>query len=527
MAEGVVQLDRLTAAGVRDGALDGTAVTVLGLARSGIALARFFADAGARVTVYDGRPAGELAAAISSLGDRAVELRLGPEVDPASTWARADLIATSPSINPDFPTAEPRLRSALQAVVAAHRADPAGSPALVSETDLVLRMCPCPTIGVTGTKGKTTTSSLAAALLAGDPAHPAILGGNIGIPLVERLPELTPHHRVVIELSELQMPTLSRGTTVAVYTNVTADHLDRHGSLEAYRKVKRRLAELVDPRGALVLNADDPVVSEYAALGTARVVMYSRGTPMAGCVGVVDGWIVAAGVARLEVAGGRVAAGSDGRILPVAELAIPGEHNVSNALAAVSAALLFGVAPDVIRRAAAEFPGVEHRLEQVAIVDGVRFVNDSQGTQPDAVIAALRSFSRPLVLIAGGRDKGVDLSVLAPVAAERADAAVLIGESGPSLAAMFRASGMTAVETATSLEAAVDRADEIARELLAGGAAAGRAGAAGPATAPATVLLSPAAASFDMFVDYAARGRAFRAAAAAIAERRRAGDPAR
>ena len=117
----------------------------------------------------------------------------------------------------------------------ANRADPTGAPALVSEADLVLRMCPCPTIGVTGTKGKTTTSSLIAALLAADPAHPTILGGNIGIPLVERLTGLSPEDRVVIELSELQLPTLSRGTTVAVYTNVTSDHLDRHGSLEAYR----------------------------------------------------------------------------------------------------------------------------------------------------------------------------------------------------------------------------------------------------------------------------------------------------
>ena len=529
MAQGVVQVDRLTAAGVREGALQGSAVTVLGLARSGIALTRFFVDAGARVTVYDRRPAGDLAAAIEALGGRPIDLRLGPDVDPASSWAGANLIATSPSINPDFPTAEPRLRAALQAVVTAHRADPAGSPALVSETDLVLRMCPCPTIGVTGTKGKTTTSSLAAALLGADPAHPAILGGNIGIPLVERLPELTPEHRVVIELSELQIPTLSRGTTVAVYTNVTADHLDRHGSLEAYRKVKRRLAELVDPRGALVLNSDDPVVAEYASLETARVVTYRRGAPAAGGLGVVDGWIVAAGLERLELAGGGVAeTGPAGRLLPVAELAIPGEHNVSNALAAVAAALLFGVAPDSIRGAAAAFTGVEHRLQQVAFVDGVRFINDSQGTQPDAVIAALRSFSRPLVLIAGGRDKGVDLSGLGPVAAERADAAVLIGESGPGLAAMFRANGMTAIETASSLEAAVDRADEIARDLLAerGGAAVGGAAAGiGPAAA-ATVLLSPAAASFDMFVDYAARGRAFRAAAEAIAERR-AGGPAR
>ena len=523
MAGRVVDLDRLTAAGVRDGALRDHSVTVLGLARSGIALARFFADAGAQVRIYDGRSAVELAPAIESLGGRAVELRLGPEVEPASTWAGADLIATSPSINPDFPTAEPRLRAALQVVVRAHLADPTGSPALVSETDLVLRLCPCPTIGVTGTKGKTTTSSLIAALLADDPAHPVVLGGNIGIPLVERLTELSAEHRVVIELSELQMPTLSRGTTVAVYTNVTADHLDRHGSLEAYRKVKRRLAELVDPDGALVLNADDPVVAGYAGDATVPVVTYRRGRPAPGGMGVEDGWIVADGLKRLAVAGGgAVEVGPGGRILPTAELAIAGGHNVSNALAAVAAALLFGVAVDAIRRAAAAFVGVEHRLEQVAIVDGVRFVNDSQGTQPDAVIAALRAFPRPLVLIAGGRDKGVDMADLGPVAAERADAAVLIGESGPMLAEMFRANGMVRVELAGSLEDAVDRADEIARRLL----SENRPGS-GPGRSPATVLLSPAAASFDMFVDYAARGRAFKAAVAALAERRPAAEPTR
>jgi len=197
--------------------------------------------------------------------------------------------------------------------------------------------------------------------------------------------------------------------------------------------------------------------------------------------------------------------------MPVAELAIPGYHNVSNALAAVAAALLFGVTADAIRRAAGAFTGVEHRLEQVAVVDGVRFVNDSMGTQPDAVIAALRSFPRPLILIAGGRDKGVDMAGLGPVAAQRADAALLIGESGPDLAMMFRASGVAGVELAATLEGAVDRADEIARAMLASG---------GPEV-QATVLLSPAAASFDMFVDYAARGRAFKAAVAAVAERRR------
>ncbi len=508
-----LDLDRLTLDAVRDGALREQPVTVLGFARSGIALARFFSDAGATVTVYDGRPEADLADSLAQLEGRRVRLLAGSDVDPHSAWDGAVLVATSPSINPDYPTTEPRLRAALQALVAARRSGDPRAPALVSEADLFLRLCPAPTIGVTGTKGKTTTASLIAAVLAGDTRHPVVLGGNIGIPLVERLPELTPDHRVVIELSELQLPTLSRGTTVAVYTNVTSDHLDRHGTLEGYRAAKRRLAELVDPDGALVLNADDPVVAAYADLGTAPATLYRQARPMPGQVGVDDGWIVAAGVRPLLHAGGGMAPiGPDGRILPISELAIPGRHNVSNALAAVATGLLFGVAPEAIRRAAAAFEGVEHRLEPVAVIDGVRFINDSQGTQPDAVVAALRAFDPPIVLIAGGRDKDIDLSALGPVVAERAAAAVLIGESGQTLEALFRAAGLARTERAPTLDEAVRRADAIARERLAAGD-----------RAPATVLLSPAAASFDMFVDYAARGRAFKTAVAALARERQEG----
>jgi UDP-N-acetylmuramoylalanine--D-glutamate ligase len=503
--------DALTLDAVRDGVLRDRPVAVLGFARSGIALARFLTDAGARVTVYDGRPATELPEAIEALGGREVRLLLGPDFTPASAWADAELVTTSPSINPDYPTTEPRLRAALRELVDRRAAGDPAAPALVSEPDLFLRLCPAPTIGVTGTKGKTTTSALTAELLAADPSHRTVLGGNIGIPIVERLPSLTPEHRVVYELSELQLPTLSRGTTVAVYTNVTADHLDRHGSLEGYRRVKRRLAELVDPDGALVLNAEDPVVAAYAGLGVAPSLLYRRERPMPGGVGVVDGWIVAAGVERLPLAGGGPApVGPGGRVLPLEELRIPGAHNVSNALAAVAVALLFGVAPDAIRRAAAGFRGVEHRLEEVAIVDDVRFVNDSQGTQPDAVIAALRAFEPPVVLIAGGRDKGADTRELARVVAERAAAAVVIGESGSALGDRFAAAGLRRLERAASLEEAVATAEALARDAL----ATARPGAT------ATVLLSPAAASFDMFTDYAARGRAFKQTVAALAAAR-------
>jgi UDP-N-acetylmuramoylalanine--D-glutamate ligase len=504
--------DRLSLAAVAGGALRGVPVAVLGFARSGVALARFLVEAGAVVTVHDARPAAELGGSIEALDGRRVRLLLGPEVAPAEALGGAALILTSPSVNPDYPTTEPRLREALRAIVAARASGDPTAPAIVSEPDLFLRLCPAPTVGVTGTKGKTTTSSLAAAILAADPSHPVLLGGNLGIPIVDRVTELTPDHRVVYELSELQLPTLSRGTTVAVYTNVTADHLDRHGTLAAYRRVKRRLAELADRDGALVLNAADPVVAAYAGLGGPPAVLYRSERPFPGGVGVVDGWIVATGVERLPLAGGGTAATAPGgRIMPVGELTIPGHHNLLNALAAISVGLLFGVAPDAIRRAAADFEGVEHRLEPIALFDGVRFVNDSMGTQPDAVVAALRAFESPIVLIAGGRDKGTELGELAAVVAERAAAAVLIGESGPTLAAAFRAAGLEAVEVAGDLSLAVRRADAVARDLLADG----RPG-------PATVLLSPAAASFDQFPDYAARGWAFRAAVATIAAERAA-----
>jgi UDP-N-acetylmuramoylalanine--D-glutamate ligase len=505
-----IDLDALTLDGIVGGDLGGRRVTVLGFARSGIALARFLVDAGAIVTVYDARPIDELDEAVAALDGRVVRLLAGPDVAPESSWDGAALVATSPSINPDYPTTEPRLRDALRELVRRRSGGDDGIPPLVSEADLFLRLCRAPTIGVTGTKGKTTTSSLIAAILAADPGHPVVLGGNIGIPLVERLPELTSDHRVVIELSELQLPTLSRGTTVAVYTNVTSDHLDRHGSLDSYRAAKRRLAELVDRDGALVLNGDDPVVAAYGDSARARSVVYRFDRPAPGGVGVVDGWIVDAGVEPLgatrSVAGGQ---GPLERIMPTSELSIPGRHNVNNALAAVAVGRLFGIAPEAIRPAAAAFTGVEHRLEQVAIVDGVRFVNDSQGTQPDAVIAALFAFEPPLILIAGGRDKGVDLSELGPVVAYRAAAAVLIGESGPELQRLFRDSGLAHTRRATTLGEAVQIADELARQRLAAGD-----------PEPATVLLSPAAASFDMFVDYAARGRAFKEAVGRLAAER-------
>jgi UDP-N-acetylmuramoylalanine--D-glutamate ligase len=482
----------------------GRPVAVLGLARSGLALARFLADRGANVTVYDGSPAEALRSRIEELGSRPIRLLLGPTVDPALALAGQALITTSPSISSRYPTTEPRLRAALA------RVEAEGRVPVISEIDLFMRLCPALTVGVTGTKGKTTTSALSAAVLAGGPA-PTLLGGNIGTPLIERLPELSADHLVVLELSELQLPTLSRGTDVAVYTHVTSDHVDRHGSVAAYRAVKQRLAELLPVAGRLVVNAEDPVSSGYGALAAAAEVRYRRSEPGPAEVGVVDDWVVAGDIERLAaVGGGPAMTGPRGRILPLGEVQLPGAHNTSNVLAAVAVGLLFGIAPDAIRRAVADFRSVEHRLETVARRAGVRFVNDSMATQPDAVIAALRSFEPPIVLIAGGRGKDLVLDELAAEVAARATAVVLIGETATELAGLFKRAGVRQVELAADLPAAVGLAARLARAALA------EAGAD-----EATVLLSPAAASFDMFTDYADRGRVFKRAVAELAEAER------
>ena len=341
------------------GALRGRPVTVLGFARSGIALARFLADAGARVTVYDGRPAEELAGAIAALEGRTVRLaaraRCGPRRNVGGRGARDHVALDQPGLPDDGATA---------AGGAAGTRGRAGRQGIRgARPRLGARPVPAPLPGADGRgdrdEGQDDDASLTAALLAGDPDHPVVLGGNIGVPIVERLPELTPDHRVVYELSELQLPTLSRGTTVAVYTNVTEDHLDRHGSLEAYRLVKRRLAELVDPDGALVLNAEDPVVAATPISGprrpsaTGSIGRCPAGSAWSTAGSSRPGW---SGCRCRRRRGGDRAGRPDHADRRAARSRA--RHNVSNALAAVAVALLFGVAPDAIRRAAA---GVQRR----------------------------------------------------------------------------------------------------------------------------------------------------------------------
>jgi UDP-N-acetylmuramoylalanine--D-glutamate ligase len=454
--------------------LAGTRALVLGLARTGIAATRFLADAGASVTVYDRRSDDQLTEAIAALEGRPVALALAAKPDQVrALLADAELVVSSPSINAAFPTTDPWLREAL--------ADAgAGGTPIVSEVDLFLRLTRARILAVTGTKGKTTTASLTAGILSAARV-PNILGGNIGTPLIEEADRLGSRTWAIVELSELQLPTLSSGVEVAVYTNILADHLDRHGSVEAYRTVKRRLAELSAAEGALVLNQDDPAsVAMAADLPDARVHWYGLEARPGADAWVEDGWIVVGGE----------------RVMRRVDVPLRGDHLLRDVLAAAVGARLAGADSVAVAAGVRAFGGVPHRLESLGTVAGVEYVNDSQATIPVAAIAALESFEdRGLVIIAGGEGKGLEYDEFADTIAGRCRAAVLIGETGDVLSRLL--ADRLPVIRSGSMDEAVRAA----------------AGAARPGD---VVLLAPAAASFDMFVDYAARGDAFRAAVFAL-----------
>ena len=459
--------------------LRGRRALVLGLARSGVAASRFLADAGVEVTAYDRRSADELSDAIASLDGRRVALALGvSEADARAAVAAADLLVTSPSVSPRFPTTDAWLREALLA------AEARGAE-VVSEVGLFLRLTAARILAVTGTKGKTTTASLLdAMLLAGGIPH--VLGGNIGTPLIERADTLTSSEWAVLELSELQLPTIDRGADIALYTNIGEDHIDRHGTVEAYRAVKARLAELtVAGEGQVVLNADDPGCRELATrLPDQDVTWYGLdgAAPDERLARIADGWVHRAGE----------------RLLLVAEVPLPGRHMLANVVGAAAAAHLAGVPGTSIADAIRSFRGVPHRLEAIAERDGVRWVNDSQATIPVAAIAALSAFDAPIVLIAGGKDKGLAYEAFADAIAERCRGVVLIGETADELERLV--GGRVPVVRAEAMDEAVRLAADVAQR-------------------GDVVVLAPAAASFDMFVDYAARGDAFRAAVASLGSR--------
>jgi UDP-N-acetylmuramoylalanine--D-glutamate ligase len=438
----------------------------MGLARSGVAACRLLVALGARVTGTDARPSGQLDPAARALGAEGVRLHLGGH--PPEAFAAAELVVVSPGV----PSGHPALAASRER----------GVP-VIGELELAYRVMTADVVAVTGTNGKTTTASLVGALLAGA-GRAVVVGGNIGRPLAAEALTVPAAGIVVAEVSSFQLETTDTfRPRVAAILNLTADHLDRHGSLAAYAEAKARIFARQTPDDVAVVNADDPGSAALGARARGRLLRFSRRGAVSAGTWVRDGWVTL----RL--------AETDRPVCPVSDIPLRGDHNLENVLAATACAAALGVAPDVLRAGVRAIRAVSHRLEWVRNRGGVAYYNDSKGTNVDATCKALASFPEPIVLIAGGRDKGQAFEPLARAAAGRVRAAVLIGEGRATLGPALR--GVTGVHEADSMVDAVERAAALAM----------------PGD---VVLLSPACASFDMFRDYEHRGEAFTQAVLAL-----------
>ena len=432
-------------------------MTVVGAARSGIAASQLLVAKGARVTLTDLRHAVPDAEPLRAQG---VDLDLGGHRHAA--FASADVVVLSPGVPPDQPlVAEARKR---------------GVPVL-GEIELASRWLRGRVIAITGTKGKSTTTELTGRMLEAA-GFKARVGGNIGSPLSAQVLDSTPDMLHVVETSSFQLESIETFRPwIAVMLNFSPDHLDRHPTVAAYGEAKARVFANQGAEDWAVINADDPAVLELARRGRAKKRLFAKREAIPDGTVIENGWIVER-------------AGTDRHpLVPLDAIHLLGPHLVYDVMAAATVSSIAGVRPGAMRTAVEAFHGLEHAMEVVATVEGVRFVNDSKATNVESALRSIESFDRGLVPILGGRFKGGDLGLLAAPLKARARAVVAIGESR-GLVRDALGSAVPVHETET-LREAVQSAFELARP-------------------DGVVLLAPACASFDMFRDYADRGRQFK-----------------
>ena len=446
----------------------GQRVVVVGAACSGIAAAELLARRGALVTITDVKPTIDQAPALRAHGI-AVELG-GHEV---ATFTGADLIVASPGVK------------LAQPVFDAARA--AGVP-IVGELELASRWLKGRVIAITGTKGKSTTTTLTGQMLERS-GFPVLVGGNIGVPLSTQVDQSTPDTLHVVETSSFQLETTDTfHPWIAALLNFSPDHLDQHPTVEAYAAPKQRIFARQTHDDVAVINAEDPPARALARGVVARRVPY--GLALEG-----DGFTVE-GAAIVERHGGRSEA-----IVPVSSVRVPGRHILSDIVAATAIARSAGGHAAAIAEAVAAFGGLPHAMELVATLDGTRFVNDSKATNIESARRSIESVDRGLVVVMGGRFKGGDFrDLIAPLAARQA-VVVAIGEASARIVELL--GGAVRVETAGSMADAVRLAYALAPP-------------------EGTVVLAPACSSFDMFRDYAERGAVFTAEVRRLVEQRRA-----
>jgi UDP-N-acetylmuramoylalanine--D-glutamate ligase len=465
----------------------GKRIVVLGLARSGVSVAKVFHGVGARVVVNDlqEREACPEADELEALG---ITVICGGHPD--------DLISPDTALlvkNPGIPYSVSVIQTALSLGVE-----------VVTEVEVAYLLSPVPIIGITGSNGKTTTTTWIGELLEEAGLKP-LVAGNIGRPLCEAALEADMDNLLVAELSSFQL----KGTSafrpkVAVLLNLAETHLDYHGGMDDYIASKAKLFANQTAEDTAVLNWDDPVCRALADKIRARVLPFSLTDPLESGVFVdppypQDGADDGADKTRVIV--WRRPGEPDKRIVPVSELGIPGRHNTANALAAIAACLAAGAAPETFVAKLRSFRGVEHRLEYVTTLQDVRYYNDSKATNPTATTMSVRSLAGPIILLAGGLDRGSDYMELLPLFRERVKAVVAIGETRGKIAHVAELAGLSAVKTVEPEENAEATLRRAVRE------------AASLAEPGDVVLLSPACASWDMFKSYEQRGRIFKESA--------------
>ncbi len=444
--------------------LDGRRVLVMGLGLfgGGVGAVRFLCREGALVTVTDLRPAEALPESLQALESLPVAYRLGGHE--ASDFRSADLVVANPGV--------PRSSRFLKV------AEKSGVP-VTTEVCLFVERCSAPVVGVTGSSGKTTTTSLVGEMLRRKTPR-TMVGGNIGGSLLDRLEEISSDTHVVLELSSFQLDRLSDmewSPQTAVITNFAPNHLDMHGSLEAYKRAKRQIMAHQGAPDVVVLNGDDPEVRQWAGDGSRIVFSTKR---RSGCDVFLDD-----GEIRHRVGN------SEKTVCPSTEVALPGRHNLANALAACGAALCNGVCEADIATVLRSFSGVPHRLERVADIGGVTYYNDSIATSPDRTRVALEALPSDVVLIAGGYDKGLAFDALGCHIGRKVSDLILTGQTADAIAASVPGGSSTRILWVDSLDAAVFAAARLAES-------------------GATVLFSPASASYDSFRNFEERGDRFR-----------------
>lgn len=445
--------------------LRGRSIAVIGMGVSNTPLIRMLLRSELKVTVCDKSPrerVEEQAAELESLG---AKLRLGP--DYLAKIHKADIIFRTPGLSPNTP----ELQKAVE-----------GGSILTSEMELFFQLCPCPIIGVTGSDGKTTTTTLISEFLK-EAGKNVYLGGNIGKPLLPDVDGMTPDDVAVVELSSFQLMSMDRSPNVAVFTNLSPNHLDYHHTMEEYTSAKLNIFCHQRPEDRAIFNYDNDITRSLAKMAVGQAMLFSRKQKLEEGVYLRDDaiWLTNSMGSR--------------EVLPLSDIRIPGVHNIENYMAAIAA--VDGIVPDKCVRAVAQrFTGVEHRIELVRELDGVRYYNDSIGTSPTRTMACLDSFEQKLIIIAGGYDKGVPFTQLGIAMVEKVKVLILTGDTAPAIkkaveeAEGYADSGMKLIET-DDLASAVTAARDVAQE-------------------GDVVVLSPACAAFDQFKNFMERGKVFK-----------------